>query len=104
MASLCRASHRLWEMPELTAPDRLPAHACLVPSADQGSAPTRDRGLRLVLRDGSHPDPWARRTAAGQWERAWQPAAHPLRLRGTQRHRTRSRPRAEHSSGVQHRR
>ena len=43
MANQIRISPRLWETPEITAVNRLPAHACLIPYQDQASAQTRDR-------------------------------------------------------------
>ena len=36
-------SHRPWETPELTAVNRLDAHACLIPFQDRGAALSLDR-------------------------------------------------------------
>lgn len=43
MACPIRTSQRLWEIPELTAINRLAAHACLIPYPDQATARARDR-------------------------------------------------------------
>ncbi|MBN2450729.1 MAG: DUF4981 domain-containing protein [Lentisphaeria bacterium] len=44
MACPIRVSPHLWETPEITAVNRLPAHSCLLPFPDVDSAVGRDRG------------------------------------------------------------
>ena len=43
MPRAIRASQRLWETPEVTQINRLPAHSCLIPYQDLGTALGHDR-------------------------------------------------------------
>ena len=43
MGNEIRLSNVLWETPEITAINRLPAHSCLIPFPDQQTALTRER-------------------------------------------------------------